>query len=777
MLCSPLNCAGLDAGPLQVRISSSAHSGFVRSPGLPPFKTNSNTTNIYHRRLFPLMPASPEDLPLIRAALGREPTDVESEIFDNLWSEHCAYRSSASQLKKFPTTAKHVLIGPGDDAAVLDVGGGWVLTFAMESHNHPSYVDPYSGSATGVGGIVRDVLSMGTRPIALMDPLYFGPLGNEKNRYLFENVVRGIGDYGNCIGVPTVRGEVFFDDGFEGNPLVNVVCVGIGRREHIVTATAQQAGNALILMGSSTGRDGMGGASFASRDLAEDSEAADRPSVQVGDPFTEKLLIEATLECVRTGKVKACRDLGAAGLSGASSELCAKGGLGGLIYADRVHLREDGMTPREVMVSESQERMVLEVAPGDAQAIIDIAAKYDLQASVIGEVISEHRYRVTWNGEVVADIPLDALCTNPPMFEREADIAPDIVEKPPGRLPRLKDAVLAVLSSPNVASKSWVCNQYDHTVGIRTLNRMGADAAVLRLLGPDGEPVNSGAIALSCGVNPRHVFLNPRDGAYGTVLENAANIACAGARPLAVVDCLNFGDPDDPKVFAEFAGAVDGIAAACRDLDVPVVGGNVSFYNESEEHGTAIKPTPSIGMVGWVEKPENAPPVAFPANGERIFMVGSPTPPGLGGSEFYALYGGEGPLPALPEDPATTIQEMMTLVSGGQVSSCHDVSLGGLAAALSEMAVERGADIELSPLGNDAYVSLFSEAHCRWLVTVPAGRKEEFVRTCPLHHVELGVVVGRDVKIRVAGDAVELTAGELRKAMESLTLLMRAGAK
>jgi phosphoribosylformylglycinamidine synthase len=442
-----------------------------------------------------------------------------------------------------------------------------------------------------------------------------------------------------------------------------------------------------------------------------------------------------------------------------------------------VHLREEGMTPREVMVSESQERMVFEVEPSDANGIIDIAAKYDLLASVIGEVIAEPVYRVKWNGETVADIPVDALCTSPPMYEREVGEIPQVLEAPPEEPPSLKQALLSVLSSPNVASKSWVYTQYDHTVGIRTISPMGQDAAILRMLGPDSEPIPCGAVALSCGVNPRHVFIEPRNGTYGAVLENAANLACAGARPFAVVDCLNFGDPDDPRVFAEFAGAVDGISAACRDLDVPVVGGNVSFYNESEEHGTAVKPTPSIGMLGWIDEPGNAPPLMFPADGEEVFLLGNPAQSGLGGSEFYALHGGQGSLPPLPPDATSAIGNIREMVSAGLFSSCHDVSLGGMAASLAEMARGRGAEIDITTVGGDPLVSLFSEAHCRWLVSVPTDKIDEFKRTCSLNSVALGKTGYDGLKIRAANETVRLSTEEINEALDSLTLLMRAGAR
>ncbi|MDW7733571.1 MAG: phosphoribosylformylglycinamidine synthase subunit PurL, partial [Methanolobus sp.] len=403
------------------------------------------------------------DLNIVTKEMGREPNLVEQGCFLNLWSEHCSYRSSAPLLKTFTTTGDRVIIGPGDDAAIIRFGNGWALALGMESHNHPSYVDPYNGAATGVGGIVRDIISMGARPIALMDPLYFGSLNNPKNLYLFEHIIEGIAGYGNCIGVPVVRGEALFDESYSGNPLVNVVCVGLAREENIVTACAQKAGNKLVLMGSTTGRDGLGGASFASRDLSESSEAEDRPSIQIGDPFTEKLLIEATLEAIGKGYVKSCRDLGAAGLAGASSEMASKGNLGMTIIADNVILRETGMAPYEILIAESQERMLLEVEPQDVQAVLDIAAKYDLNGSMIGELTEELTYTVEFKGEIAADIPIKLLTEGAPTFERPSAAPAPREEGDKPEIPAdLKKAILDVLSSHNIASKKWIYRQYDH---------------------------------------------------------------------------------------------------------------------------------------------------------------------------------------------------------------------------------------------------------------------------------------------------------------------------
>ncbi|MHC1592858.1 MAG: phosphoribosylformylglycinamidine synthase subunit PurL, partial [Methermicoccaceae archaeon] len=421
---------------------------------------------------------SGEDFETITKALGREPNLVEQGCFLNLWSEHCAYRSSASVLATLPSSGMRMIVGPGDDAAVVRLENGWALAIGMESHNHPSYVDPYNGAATGVGGIVRDILSMGARPIALMDPLYFGELKRPKNIFLFEHVVAGIADYGDCIGVPVVGGELFFHDSYSGNPLVNVVCIGLVREDGIITSTSKRAGDAIVLMGSTTGRDGLGGASFASRDLSSCSDE-DRPSVQIGDPYTEKLLIEATLEAKEKGLVKACKDLGAAGLTGASTELAAKGGLGLTIDADKVPLRDEGLTPYEILIAESQERAVLEVAPEDVDKVFAIAQKYDLAHAVVGKLTQEKRFVVMFRGEAVVDVPIELLVGGAPMYER-ATAPPrreSTIEVPEAH--DLKESLLALLSSPNIASGEWVYRQYDHEVQLRTYTKPGQDAGVL----------------------------------------------------------------------------------------------------------------------------------------------------------------------------------------------------------------------------------------------------------------------------------------------------------
>ncbi|WP_135610737.1 phosphoribosylformylglycinamidine synthase subunit PurL [Methanococcoides sp. AM1] len=708
------------------------------------------------------------DLKIITEEMGREPNLVEQGCFLNLWSEHCSYRSSAPLLKTFTTVGDRVIIGPGDDAAIIRFGDGWVLAIGMESHNHPSYVDPYNGSATGVGGIVRDIISMGARPIALMDPLYFGPLDTPKNLYLFEHIVEGIAGYGNCIGVPVVRGEAYFDETYSGNPLVNVVCVGLAREENIVTACAQKAGNKLVLVGSTTGRDGLGGASFASRDLSEEAEAEDRPSIQIGDPFTEKLLIEATLEAIGTGHVLSCRDLGAAGLAGASSEMASKGDLGMRLVADKVVLRESGMTPYEIMISESQERILFEVEPENVDELLDIAKKYDLHASMIGELTERLYYTVEFEGEVVADMPVKLLTEGAPTFERPST-APqerDIGDKP--ELPAdLKQAVLDILSSHNIASKDWIYRQYDHEVQIRTVEKPGSDAAVLRIADGMG-------LAMSCGCNPGHTLLDPYEGGKGTLVENSMNLAVKGAQGIALVDCLNFGNPERPDIYWQFKQAILGLGDAARDLSIPVVGGNVSLYNESGEYGTAIVPTPSIGLIGITDDIETVPGSFFEGEGNSVILVGN-TFDEMGGSEYYNIKGlrNNGRAPKVPEDAPKIVESIIDMIRSGNVVAAHDVSAGGLAVTLSEMCNETGANIDISDVGEDLRPDdvLFSESHARAILVT--SEKDKVVEMLgDLQYSVIGTVGGDDLHIKGREFDIFLSMKEIAEARASLTKLM-----
>jgi phosphoribosylformylglycinamidine synthase II len=685
------------------------------------------------------------DLTLIRKTLNREPTDVELSCFENLWSEHCSYRSTKWLLKSLPTTGRNVLLGPGDDAAVVRFSDRIALAVSMESHNHPSYVDPHDGAATGVGGIVRDVLSMGARPIALMDPLYFGPLEKEKNRYLLEHVVSGIGGYGNCIGVPVVRGDLTFDQGYNGNPLVNVICIGTVDPSCYITARVKKPGNHLVLIGASTGRDGLGGASFASRDLAEDAEASDRPSVQIGDPFTEKLLIEAILEMADTRKVFSCRDLGAAGLAGASSEMCST--FGGLIHADRVHQREADMHPVEIMLAESQERMLIEVAPADVSGMGKIAERYDLKWSDIGQVIEDPRYIVQFYGKTVADIPIDFLCGEAPecIWEQRPYHAVRPFQAP-GR--DLSSLLLSVLSHPEVASKAWIFEQYDHDVQVRTLNLKG-DAALLRL---DGS-----GLALSCGTNPRQIYLSPHDGTANAVYENAANLACIGAEGICIVNCLNFASPVHPEVFWQLAQSVQGMGEMARKLELPVVGGNVSLYNESDEMGTQIKPTPSIGVIGKAAPKHRTSPLP----GMGLALLGE-AGEHFGGSVLDAISSCGGSPPSMADH--STIPRIQRLVNANRDIAVTDLSQGGLASALALFCPGAKVSLRGSPL-----TSLFSETFGRFLV---AFKDENDLKGYP--STIIGEVADEGLSVTWEnGTKVRISGQDVGYALNSLTRIMQ----
>ncbi|MFC7226679.1 phosphoribosylformylglycinamidine synthase subunit PurL [Salinirubellus salinus] len=685
------------------------------------------------------MSLTPSDHALVVDELGRDPTPAEEALFENLWSEHCAYRSSRMLLSRFDSEGDQVVVGPGDDAAVValptaDDAEDVYITMGIESHNHPSYVDPFDGAATGVGGIVRDTLSMGAYPIALTDSLYFGAFDREHSRYLFEGVVEGISHYGNCIGVPTVGGSVAFHDDYEGNPLVNVSCVGlVTDTDRLVTAEAQAVGNRLVLVGNATGRDGLGGASFASEDLAEDAETEDRPAVQVGDPYAEKLLIEASEELVDRRLVESARDLGAAGLGGASSEMIAKGGKGARIELDRVHQREPNMVALEILLAESQERMCYEVRPENVDAVREVAEKYDLGFSDIGEV-TEGNYVCTFEGETVVDVPAEYLADGAPLN----DLATEPQPEPETALPDadLREAFEAVVGAPNTASKRWVYRQYDHEVGLRTANRPGDDAAVMAIreaVGADGEGLG---LAISAGADPNWTTANPYEGARACAVENATNLAAKGATPLAAVDCLNGGNPEKPDVYGGFSDIVSGLADACTALSVPVVGGNVSLYNDSVTG--PIPPTPTLAMVG-TRSGFDAPPGAFTGEGD-LLVVGDRAlageSVGLGGSEYLAQFGGEDAFPAVADTAPAFVAALAEVADHESVRAAHDVSHGGLAVALAEMVTPAtGASVDLA--ADDLHRVLFNEAVGRAVIetTDPDAVREAFDGVAPVAHV------------------------------------------
>ncbi|ELY69268.1 phosphoribosylformylglycinamidine synthase subunit PurL [Natrinema versiforme] len=707
------------------------------------------------------MSLADSDRELVVSELGREPTRAEAALFENLWSEHCAYRSSRPLLSAFDSEGEQVVIGPGDDAAVVALpgnepgdGDSTYITLGIESHNHPSYVDPFDGAATGVGGIVRDTLSMGAYPIALADSLYFGEFDDDHSQYLFEGVVEGISHYGNCIGVPTVAGSVDFHPDYEGNPLVNVACVGLTDEERLVTAEAQEPGNKLVLVGNGTGRDGLGGASFASEDLAEDAETEDRPAVQVGDPYSEKLLIEANEALVDETLIESARDLGAAGLGGASSELVAKGGLGAHIELERVHQREPNMNALEILLAESQERMCYEVTPENVDRVREIAERFDLGCSVIGEV-TDGNYTCTFEGETVVDVDAYFLGEGAPMN----DLASEEPAQPETDLPDidLEDAFDDVVSSPNTASKRWVYRQYDHEVGVRTSVGPGDDAAIVAV-----REAQQG-LALSSGAAPNWTAAAPYDGARAVALENATNIAAKGATPLAAVDCLNGGNPERPDVYGGFKGIVDGLAEMCETLSTPVVGGNVSLYNDSV--AGPIPPTPTLAMVG-AKDGYDAPPLSVEPAGDLVLVgdLGLESDEArLGGSEYLAQFGGSDRFPELPADPASLIEALAAVADADSTLAVHDVSHGGLAVALAEM-VTADAGLEVSIPSADSAGALFGEQPGRALIQTESVEavREAFDGVAPV--VELGVGTDDGTLTIETGDrTIETDAAAIRE--------------
>jgi phosphoribosylformylglycinamidine synthase II len=657
--------------------------------------------------------------------LGRSPTFTELGIVSALWSEHCSYKHSRNLLRTLPTSAPYVLQGPGENAGVISIGDGLAVAFKIESHNHPSAVEPYQGAATGVGGILRDVFTMGARPIAMLDSLRFGSLDSARVRYLFSGVVKGIGDYGNCVGIPTVAGEIVFDPAYEGNPLVNAMCVGLMHEESLIRAKAEGVGNPIMAVGASTGRDGIHGASFASEDLSAASDAK-RPRVQVGDPFTEKLLLEASLELIASGHIVAIQDMGAAGLTSSSAEMAERGDVGVVIDVTKVPVRETGMTPYEILLSESQERMLVVARRGSEENVRAILAKWDLAAEVIGEVIADPVYRVTEGDRVVAEFPGSRLVTDCPRYSPPARENPDIVAlrdvdvSAIAELPEESDpswTLNQLLSSPTIASKAWAYRQYDSTVRTNTVIGPGGDAAVIRIRG------TRKGLALKTDCNGRYVYLDPRVGGRIAVAEAARNVACAGARPMAITNCLNFGNPGRPEVSYQLTEAIAGIGEACSALSTPVTGGNVSLYNESP--AGAVYPTPVIGMVGLVSDMKHATRATFSTRGQGIVLFGNCTGE-LGGSEYLArihgVVAGRPPACDLNAERAA-IDALLECIEAGHVSSAHDCSDGGLAVALAECCIANrtqlyGAEVHLDLTGGlTARAALFGEAQARFIIS------------------------------------------------------------
>ncbi len=679
---------------------------------------------IKEEKLYQQMGLSDEEFALIESIIGRLPNYTETGIFSVMWSEHCSYKNSKPVLSKFPTKGEHVLQGPGEGAGIVDIGDNQAVVFKIESHNHPSAIEPYQGAATGVGGIIRDVFSMGARPIAVLNSLRFGELTSPRVKYLFEEVVAGIAGYGNCIGIPTVGGEVHFDQSYEGNPLVNAMCVGLINHEDIKKGQAKGVGNTVMYVGAKTGRDGIHGATFASEEFSDESEEK-RSAVQVGDPFMEKLLLEACLEVIKNDALVGIQDMGAAGLTSSSAEMASKAGSGIEMNLDLIPQRETGMSAYEMMLSESQERMLLVIEKGREQEIIDIFEKYDLEAVSVGHVTDDKMLRLLHQGEVVCELPVDALAEEAPVYHKPSsepayyrEFLETKVEAP--AITDAAETLKQLLQQPTIASKEWVYDQYDYMVRTNTVVAPGSDAGVLRIRG------TKKALAMTTDCNARYLYLDPEVGGKIAVAEAARNIVCSGARPLAVTDNLNFGNPEKPEIFWQIEKSADGISEACRTLSTPVIGGNVSLYNES--NGTAIYPTPVIGMVGLVEDTAHITTQSFQQAGDVIFVIGE-TKEEFAGSELQKMTEGRiyGKAPDIDLDVELTRQEaLLAAIQNGLVQSAHDVSEGGLGVALAESTFGTdglGADIQID-LNSEA--SLFSETQSRFVVTVRLEHREAF---------------------------------------------------
>ncbi|MDV0446254.1 Phosphoribosylformylglycinamidine synthase subunit PurL [Methanosarcinaceae archaeon Ag5] len=723
-----------------------------------------------------MLPA--EDHKLIVEKLGREPNTLEQGCFLNLWSEHCSYRSSGVLLRNFKTDGENVLIGPGDDAAVIKFDDEYVLSVAMESHNHPSYVEPYSGAATGVGGIVRDVISMGTRAVAVLAPFYVGPLDNEKNRWLFDNILQGSADYSETIKVAAVRGESYFDDRYSGNPLVNVVCVGLGKKEHVMTSVSKAAGNRVLLFGSKTGKDGLGGASFASNAMGEDEEVPEKSAIPAGDAELERRVIEATIEIIEKGLVESCRDLGAAGMAGATSELADKGNFGARIILDNVPVKYDNMTAYEVMLAETQERMLAEIKPENLQTVLDIMKKHDVPAADVGYLTKEQEYVVEYKGKVEASLPIRFLIQGVPKVElpskapapRSADL---VAQKPksPATADEVKQSVFKMLSSYNLASRKCVWEKYTETTLPSVVGESGGDAGIMKVTDKKG-------FAMTCGCEPAIGLLDPYVGATITVIENAMNVAVKGASGLCLVDNLNFGNPKKPEQYWVLKQSVLGLSDAAKKLNIPVVGGNVSLYNESDEFDTAILPTPAIGILGIVSFEKPVPSSFFKNDGETIILIGT-TKAEMGGSEYYRVSGMEtaGTVPSVPADYDKIVAKTAEVCASGNVTSAHDISKGGLGIALAKMISAIGADVDLSKITGAADEVLFAESPARVILTTKEPAKVmDMLKGVPA--VEIGKTTkATDLKMKLASSTVILTKAEIDEAASSIEKAMKLGYK
>jgi phosphoribosylformylglycinamidine synthase II len=712
----------------------------------------------------------------IREILGRRPTSSELAMYSVMWSEHCSYKSSKVHLRQFGTKVPKndsMLVGIGENAGVVDIGHGWAVTFKVESHNHPSYVEPYQGAATGIGGIVRDIISMGARPVAVMDPLRFGDPENPDTRRVLTGIVSGIGGYGNCLGLPNIGGEIVFDPSYQGNPLVNALCVGTMKHEDIHLAKATGLGNAVILYGARTGGDGIGGVSVLASETFDADGPAKRPSVQVGDPFMEKLLIECTLEVLRAGLVEGIQDLGGAGISCATSELASNGEGGMHVWLDRVLLRDSTLSPEEILMSESQERMCAVVEPAKIDAFMAVCKKWDVEAVVIGEVNNSGRLTVEWHGEEIVNVPPRSVAHDGPVYERpyarpdwmdvrQASGPENLVR--PSSAAEVKQTWLTMTGTPNLASKSWVTSQYDRYVMGNTILAQPEDSGMIRV----DEKTGLG-VAVSTDCNARFAALDPYKGAQLALAESYRNVAVTGATPLAVTNCLNFGSPEDPAVMWQFEQAVTGLADACLEMGTPVTGGNVSFYNQTGE--VAIHPTPVIGVLGVIENVERRTPMAWGLDGELVYVLGT-TRDELAGSEWahaiHAHLGGHPPV--LNLNAEMTLAEILVASSAQQLfSAAHDVSEGGIAQTIAEMAMRSGVGVRLDvPAGIDAFTFLWSESATRAVAVVPQNRNDKFLALCESKTfpvTKIGAVDSLSKSIELAGvfgETISLDIEELR---------------
>ncbi len=693
----------------------------------------------------------------ILGILGRTPTFTELGVFSVMWSEHCSYKNSIAQLKTLPRSGGRLLVAAGEEnAGLIDIGDDFAVAFKIESHNHPSAVEPYQGAATGVGGIMRDIFTMGARPIASLNSLRFGSLKDARTRFLFDGVVRGIGDYGNSFGVPTVAGEVYFDESYQGNPLVNAMAVGIVNKKHVASATSKGVGNPIMIVGSSTGRDGIHGATFASEEISAKSEAK-RPSVQVGDPFTEKLLLEATLEMIKNDWLIGIQDMGAAGISCSTSEMSAKGEAGMKINLDKVPLREKGMTAYEIMLSESQERMLCCVKKGYEDRVKAVFEKWDLHCEIIGEVTGDGLLHIDYQGERKATLPPFNLVLGggAPVYvreQKEPEYLKEMRKFDFQTLPEpkdLKETFLKVFSSPNIVSKQWVYQQYDSMVRTNTVVGPGCDAAVILVKGTNK------ALAMKTDCNSRYVYLNPKEGTKIAVAESARNIVCSGGTPLGVTNCLNFGNPYKPEVYWQFAQAISGMGEACRHFKTPVTGGNVSFYNESPD--TAVYPTPTIGMVGLVEDLKHITISYFKDEGDIIYLLGEDKEE-LGGSEYAKVVHNKvaGDSPKINLDEEKKLQDtLLNLIKKGSIKSAHDISEGGIVSALAECCIidqekQIGCEVEI-PIKTRKDFSLFSESQSRIIISVSKVKTLDLENELKLSGVKfkkLGEVTGSSLKLK-----------------------------